>query len=193
MTTSNLPAEALVNPKSIPPLHSIRQTFWDCLLEAEHIFGPRASGWKLLVYTWDNPYPMTSNDGHDRISIWLTEHRSWIGYYYEAAHEAVHCLNPIQFMENARYLEEAVATVFSLDVVRRNFGEEGYSRCGVSPQYDYARNLAYEIDTDIIRLGQRLRQRAVALEHVTPDIIKELYPDADDAAVSDVLRRFPRQ
>ena len=191
MMTSNIPAEALVNPGRVPSPHSIRQVFWDCLLEAERTFGRRAAGWNYRVELAESGPPMTTNDGHNNVTVWLTTCRSWIGYYYEAAHEAVHCLNPIPFMENAKYLEEAMATEFSLGIVRRNFGNGGYSKCGVPPQYEHARILASEIDRDTIRLGQRLRKQAIALEYVTSDIIKALYPNADAAVIETILDRLP--
>ena len=96
-------------------------------------------------------------------------------------------------MESAKELEEAVASEFSLDVVRRNFGDEGRNKCVTSPPYDRARILVSRIDEDIIRLGRRLRERVGALEEVTPDIIKELYPNADAAVIETILGRLPRQ
>lgn len=134
---------------------------------------------------------MTSNDGQAHVTVWLTGDRSWVGYYYEAAHEAVHCLNPIPPIAGATYLEEAVASEFSLDIVRRNFGSYGLDKCVSSPDYIQARDLASEIDGSIIGLGKRLRERAGSLECVTPETIKELYPQVHDSVVASVLNPNP--
>ena len=193
MTTSNFPAEALANPGKIPPGYAIRQLFWDCLLEAERTFGRRVVGWNYRVELRAGGPPMTTNDGRTNVTVYLNTDRSWLGYYFEAAHEAVHCLNPIPFMADAKYLEEAVAAAFSLHIVERNFGAQLLNVCTLGPNYTRACELAVKIDKSIIRLGQQLRKRAAALEYVTTDIIKEIYPDADNAVVEAILDRFPRQ
>ena len=193
MTTNDFPAEALLAPDLIPSQPQIERIFWDCLSEAELTFGPRAAKWDYQIVLGHLPYPMTSNDGQAHVTVWLTGNRSWVGYYYEAAHEAVHCLNPIPTMVDATYLEEAVASEFSLEIVRRNFGSYGINRCVSGPDYIQARNLVSEIDESIIRFGKRLRERAGALEYVTPEIIKELYPQAQQSAVESALKKFPRQ
>ena len=193
MTTRNFPAEARISPGKIPPLHAVRQLFWDCLLEVDQTFSRRAEGWKYKVELWDNDYPMTSNDGRTNVTVWLTRKRSWLGYYFEAAHEAVHCLNPLPPGERARYLEEAVAVAFSLYIVERNFGPKSLKKCPVRPDYARAHDLATRIDENVINLGQRLRSRAVALEYVTANMIKEVYPDTDAAIIQAILCRFPRQ
>ena len=159
MTTSDFPPEALPAPNLIPSQPQIERIFWDCLSEAERTLGLRAVGWDYHIVIGQLPYPMTSNDSQARVTVWLTGDRSWVGYYYEAAHEAVHCLSPIPPAVGATYLEEAVASEFSLDIVRRNFGSYGIERCVSSPDYIQARNLASKIDESIIRLGQRLRER----------------------------------
>ena len=175
----------------IPSQSQIERIFWDCLSEAERTFGPRAAAWNYHIVIGQLPYPMTSNDGQAHVTVWLTGDRSWVGYYYEAAHEAVHCLNPIPPIAGATYLEEAVASEFSLDIVRRNFGSYGLDKCVSSPDYIQARDLASEIDGSIIGLGKRLRERAGSLECVTPETIKELYPQVHDSVVASVLNPNP--
>ena len=82
MMTSNLPAEALANPDLVPPMHAIKQTFWDCLLEAGRTFGRPATGWNYETVLWDKSYPMTSVNSDTQVIIYLTKGRSWIGYYF---------------------------------------------------------------------------------------------------------------
>jgi len=96
-------------------------------------------------------------------------------------------------MADAKYLEEAVAVAHSLHIVQRNFGSQLLEKCTLSSNYIRARDLAIGIDENIIRLGQRLRKRAVALEYVTAGIIEELYPNVDGTVVEAILDRFPRQ
>ena len=187
-------SQRLMTPETIPDWPAIERIFWDCLSEAERTFGPRATGWEYTVGLRQSPsYPETINDGQSQVTVWLTAERSWVGYYFEAAHEAVHCLNPIVPSGSAKYIEEAIALDFSLGEVHRIFGQRGLDQCTISPDYLHARSLAYEIDGNIIRLGQRLRAYSGALGQVTARAIEEFYPEAPEQAIMSSLRRFPRQ
>ena len=186
-------AYGLLYPHLVPSESEIQLIFWHCLSEAERTFGPRAAGWEYSVRLRQHPqYPDTINDGQSQVDVWLTTGRSWIGYYFEAAHEAVHCLNPIVPSGSSMYIEEAIAFEFSLEVVCRIFGQRGVDACTKSPDYRRARELASEIDKDIVRLGQRLREHTGALGRVTVEAIAELYPDAPNLALLGSLGRFPR-
>ena len=194
--TDDFLTERLLRPYCIPSDASyIQRIFWDCLSKAEHTFGgPREAHWTYTVQLRHPSLgPETINDGQSQVTVWLTTNRSWVGYYFEAAHEAVHCLNPNIPSGSAKYIEEAVACAFSLEVVRRVFGQWGIDRCTVSPDYQRARALASEIDDDVIRLGQRLRGRARSLGRVNAETLENLYPDAPQSAVLDCLSQFPRQ
>ena len=192
--TDDFLTQRLRHPESIPSCPATQRIFWDCLSKAEHTFGPREAGWAYAVRRRQSPpYPETINDGQSHLTVWLTMGRSWDGYYFEAAHEAVHCLNPTVPSGSAMYIEEAIADEFSLVVVRRIFGQWGVDRCARNPDYRHARELASEIDEDMIRLGQRLRDHAGALGRVTIEAFKELYPDALQWAILGSLNRFPRQ
>ena len=182
-----------VHPDSIPSWPTTQLIFWHCLSEAERTFGPRAVDWEYAVRLRKSPsYPETINDGQSQVTVWLTTGRSWIGYFFEAAHEAVHCLNPIVPSGSAMYIEEAIASEFGLEVVRRIFDQRGVEACTMSPDYRHARELASEINEDMIRLGQRIRGHTGALGRVTVEAIQELYPDAPRWAVLGSLGRFPR-
>ena len=182
-----------LNPDSIPSESEIQLIFWHCLSEAEHTFGPRAAGWDYTVRLRQSPlHPETINDGQNQVTVWLTTERSWVGYCFEAAHEAVHCLNPIIPSGSATYIEEAIASEFGLEVVRRLFDQHGVDKCTIPPDYLRARELASEIDKDIIKLGQRLREHAGALGRVTVEAIEEIYPDAPRWALRGSLEKFPR-
>ena len=184
----------LKSPELIPCWSAIQSIFWHCLTEAERIFGPRAVGWEYTVRLRKSPlYPETINDGQSQVTVWLTEGRSWVGYYFEAAHEAVHCLNPAIPSGSAMFIEEAVGTEFSLEVVRRIFGQRGVDNCTIPLKYRNARELASVIDEDMIRLGRRLRKHAGALGRVTAEAIEELYPEAPQRSILGSLKRLPRQ
>ena len=184
----------LLHPDSIPGWPTIQLIFWRSLAEAEHTFGPRAAGWAFTVRLRQSPpYPETINDGQNQVVVWLTSGRSWVGYYFEAAHEVIHCLNPTVPSGSAIYIEEAIASEFSLEVVLRIFGQRGVDACTISPDYRHARELASKIDNDIIRLGQRLRKHTGALGRVTVEAIEDIYPDAPRWALLGSLGRFPRQ
>ena len=183
----------LLHPDSIPSWATTQLIFRHCLSDAERTFGPHATGWEYTVRLRQSPpYPETTNDGQSQVTVWLTTKRSWVGYYYESAHEAVHCLNPTVPSGPAMYIEEAVASEFSLEVVRRIFGERRVDTCIMPPVYQQARELASEIDKDMIRLGQRLREHTGALGSVAIEAIEKLYPDAPRWALLGSLRRFPR-
>ena len=183
-----------MNPGSIPGFSSIERIFWDCLAKAENIFGPRAVGYEYTVKLRQSEGPPeTINHGQGQVSVWLNPERSWVGYYYEAAHEAVHCLNPSVPRASAMYIEEAIACGFSLNIVLSIFGQSGVDKCAESQDYLRARALASEIDEDMLRLGRRLRESAGALRSVTVEVVEKLYPDAPHRAVVCSLAKFPRQ
>lgn len=191
--TQDFLTHGLLQPESIPSLSTTKLIFWHCLSEAEHTFGPRATGWEYTVRLRESPpFPETINDGQSQVTVWLTTCRSWVGFYYEAAHEAVHCLNPTVPSGPAMYIEEAIAVEFSLDVVHRIFGQRGVDACTISSGYQHAKQLASEIDDNVIGLGQRLREQTGALGRVTLEAIEELYPDAPKWALHGSLREFPR-
>ena len=192
--TDNFLTERHLHPGCIPSDAYIQRIFWDCLSEAEHTFGgPREAHWTYAIQLRPPPLgPETINDGQSQVTVWLTTDRSWVGNYFEAAHESVHCLNPNIPSGSGKYIEEAVASAFSLEVVRRIFGQWAVERCTVSPDYQRARELAYEIDHDVIRLGLRLRGYAGALGRATVKAFEDLYPDAPPSAALDSLRQFPR-
>lgn len=192
--TDDFLTQRLKSPGSIPSCSETQRIFWHCLSEAEHTFGPRATGWEYSIRLRTSPLrPETINDGHSQVTVWLTKGRSWVGYYFETAHEAVHCLNPTVPSGPAMYLEEAIATELSLKVVRRNFGQDGVDKCTMSPDYRCARVLASKIDENLIRLGQRIRKHIGALGRMNLEAIEELYPHAPRQSILASLKKFPRQ
>ena len=177
----------------VPPYDEIQSIFWNCLSEAENTFGPRQPVLRYgMRVAHEKKYPETINYGTIVLAL-FTEGRSRIGYYYEAGHEAVHCLHAGNY---STYLEEAVATAFALHMVRLTFEQYGIDRCKVSSSYQQAMALAHQVDTDIIRLGRQLRERIgydSLSKDVTPNVILELYPDAPHHAIDTLTSDFPRQ
>lgn len=168
-----------------------------CLGQVQGVFGEQEPGWpRYKLEPLDPPgVPLTiglrTADGSpDNVTIRLNTGRSWVGCVYEAAHEAVHWLNP--GLGPGRYLEEAIATQNSLDVVDRIFGQDGLNKCCVPPKYVYAMRLASVIDFDLIRLGQRLRGKTSSLTLVERATILDLHPQVPGDIVDRVLLPFPR-
>jgi hypothetical protein len=85
-----------LNPKAIADRTTIHSIFWHCLSKAENTFGQRADGWKYFVKILRSPGPPeTIDDGQSKVTVWLNPRRTCAGFYFEAAHEAVHCLDPV--------------------------------------------------------------------------------------------------
>ena len=164
----------------IPDYAEVDAMFHEVLVEAEAHFGPRNPRWKNVIVRFNATVsePRTDNDGDSTITVWLNPGRSRIGYCYEAAHEAVHCLNPVTLHEST-YLEESIAVVFSLRMVYSRYGKYGVSKCTLSDKYREAVRQVERVDRDIISLGQRVRERidfgSLSLD-VTPEVLSELYP-----------------
>ena len=179
------------NPELIPSWPEIVDIFEDCFARAEHTFGPREPGYHYSLRLREYPpYPQTINLGNCQILVWLTEDRSWIGYYFEAAHEVIHCLNPPDPNQVATFLEEAVAACFGSSVVRKLFPRDPHIKNKVY-RYEIAMGLAAKLDSDIIKLGQRLRQHSGALRDVTCADIEQLHPCAEQSIITSLLEKFP--
>ena len=177
----------------VPPDDEIQSIFWDCLSDAENAFGPKRPELQYEVrITEEKKYPETINYG-TKVLVFLTRGRSRIGYYYEAGHEAVHCLNGVN---HSTYLEEAVATAFALHKVRSTFGQDGVDKCQVSSDYQRAIDLVHQVDTDVITFGRQVRELVgygSLSKDVTPSVLAELYPDAPQPAIDTLTSDFPRQ
>ena len=159
---------------------------------AEATFGTRSPGWQYNVQLRDTPpYPETVIVGTELVCVWLTKERSRVGFVYEAGHEAVHCLNPGS--PDATHLEEAVAAAFSRWLVSSRFGQLGLEQTMLTKDYSNALQMASAIDTDVVRLGRRLRGHIGSLREVSSAAIRELYPRSPDSTVQQILEAFPRQ
>ena len=176
----------------IPPERDIHDTFRECLSQAEAAFGARSSGWQYAVRLRNHPsLPETVVTSIDMVTVWLTKERSRVGYVLEAGHEVVHCLNPGP--PDSTYLEEAVATAFSLRLVFSRFGQPRLDRITLTKDYILALGMAATIDRDVVELGRRLRGHAGSLRKVRPEAVRELYPHAPYSTVQQILEMFPRQ
>ena len=176
----------------VPDKREVHLIFWECLSSAEATFGARSLGWQYKVQLRDTPaYPETVIAGTELVCVWLTKGRSRVGYLYEAGHEAVHCLNPGP--SDATYLEEGVAAAFSRLLVSSRFGQLGLEKTMLTKDYSNALKMASAIDTDIVRLGRRLRGHVGSLRDVSTAAIRELYPRSPDSTVQQILEAFPRQ
>ena len=176
----------------IPPEDEIQLMVDDCLAAAGEAFGELEAGWDHQVELREDPArPETVVVGPGKIRINLTVGRSRVGYVFEAGHEAVHCLNPSNYGDT--FLEEAVAAAFSLAVTENRFGLAGLDLCRLTKNYERAVRLAAALDDDVVRLGRRLRGQFGSLRDVGPDDVKNLYPQAPESIVRQLLEAFPRQ
>ena len=182
--------------RAIPEFCAVKAIFSECFETAEQTFGPREPQWEYKVLLRDGLPPETINDGHTQVFVCLSTGRSVIGYYFEAAHEAVHCLSPNMHSGSATFLEEAIAVEFSLRVVRQKFGSEigleieGY----ISSDYRRAMDLMAQVDIDTVRIGQQVRERCGSFTvGITLESICEMYPNVPCSVGRALLDRFPRQ
>ncbi len=184
--------EYLRHIDEIPLYGEVRVTVDDCLTAARETFGALEAGWEYHVVLREAPtYPETVVVGPGRVRIYLTADRSRVGYVFEAGHEAVHCLNPYNYGET--FLEEAIASEFSLRVTEKRFGRAGLDRCKLTGARERAVLLAATIDDDIVRLGQRPRGHVGNLRKVELATLRELYPHAPESILRQILEVFPRQ
>ena len=113
-----------VDPKDMPTETDREITFQSCLNMAECTFGPRDTQWDITLRLVQRRSPRRAPEtlpyGQGLVKVRLYVDTVWEGFLLEAAHEAVHCLNP---GNGATYLEEGIATAFSLAVVDGSFGQ----------------------------------------------------------------------
>ena len=168
----------------------------DRLLDrAEKLLGPRDRSWShpRVQSRKEEESPHTDPDKDNRsVTVFVSYLEG--NFEFEAAHEVVHCLNPITLYESI-YLEEAVATDFSRRIVCRS-GKTDYWDQKIAPtlgKYQVALDRAMRLDNDVIRLGRRVRDKigyGSLSTGVSSRLIQELYPGASEAAVVDLLQRF---
>ena len=183
-----------VTPLGVPTETDREVTFQSCLNMAECTFGPRDTRWDITLRLVQRRSPRRAPEtlpyGQGLAKVRLYIDTNWGGFILEAAHEAVHCLNP---GNGAGYLEEGVATAFSLAVVNGSLGRPEPDSSRVSKDYQVALNRASAIDSNIIALGRQLRERVGSLRAVTPAVILERGPGTPFDVAQAALQAFPRQ
>ena len=110
----------------------------------------------------------------------------WPTVVFEMAHETVHLLNPVP--GNANHLEEGVAVAFSLRV------QPSYS---ISiqpsiPSYLHASELASMLPGGSLQAARRVRDRFGALDGITAQHLRELFPSAGGVVLEKLCERFIR-
>lgn len=191
--TGDLVATARANPDQVPELAEIKRIFEYCLGEAERTFGDRDTSVHLSIQLReDESGPETIPLNQNIVLVWLSQGRSRVGYYYEAAHEAVHCLGSDIPSGSGTHLEEAIATVFSLRIVHSIFGPEGLRRSTLSSDYQRATEFVSKIDSDVIRLGRQLREKTGALSLISAGDIQDIRPNAPEGYIQMCLTKVTR-
>ena len=184
-----------VTPMDVPTETEREITFQSCLNMAERTFGPRDTRWDITLRLVQRRSPRRAPEtfpyGQGRVKVRLYTDTVWEGFILEAAHEAVHCLNPGNGATS--YLEEGVATTFSLAVVDGSLGRPEPDSSRVSKDYQDALNRASAINPNIIALGRQLRERVGSLRAVTPAVILERSPGTPFEVAQAALQAFPRQ
>ena len=190
----DLELPTVATPMGMPTETEREITFQSCLDVAECTFGPRDARWDIALRLVQRRSPRRAPEtlpcGQGRAKVRLYIDTTWEGFILEAAHEAVHCLNP---GNGATYLEEGVATAFSLAVVDGSLGRPEADSPRVSNDYQDALDRACAIEPDIIGLGQQLRERVGSLRAVTPAVILERSPGTSFEVAQAALQVFPRQ
>ncbi len=181
--------QLLARAHLVPTLLEVVQIFWYCLDAAEQLLGKRERHWLYQVILHDDR-PETRPIRPGKAIVFLGTGRSMFGYYFEAAHEAVHCLNPKN--GPATYLEEGIATDFSLRMVTNVFGQFGVDRCDVSADYADASKRAASINKDVLVLGRCLRQAFGPLNGLTIEQVRQTFQNASQDDIRRGLEVFPR-
>ena len=111
---------------------------------------------------------------------------------FQMAHETVHLLNPI--VGEAKILEEGVATEFSYysqSFFANYLGTDVYVT-DLTKSYIEARNLVSKLPGGPINTAKRIREVLGSLDNITPEALKELFPDFDMESLHKLNERFKR-
>ncbi|MXY21610.1 MAG: hypothetical protein F4Y49_09800 [Dehalococcoidia bacterium] len=191
MNYDRMLSRAVALPSRIPPEKDIPSILGYCGTLAEDTFGAHTTllPWRVVVRR-EPEYPETiAYSTH--IDIALCEGRSWVGYFYEASHESVHALDATEATRGeATRLEEGVAYAFSLYVVGLVFGPAQVRNLADGGDYEKARSRISKIDSDVLRLGRKVRARAGSFRKVSANDILAIYPDTPESLLSELLRKF---
>lgn len=157
---------------------------------AEEKYGKRDKSFTILGVELNNlDYPQTWFPGNrENIAIQITMdcvddlNRA----VYQVAHEIIHCLAP-KIGLKATYLEEGLATHFSIEYARNN----GYGLWSTdNPKYDTAMKLLEQLlilEPDIII---KLRQIQPILSLITKENIIEINPTIPETLADELTRVF---
>lgn len=163
----------------------------DMLEKSAEIYGPRDMTYTVLGIEFEENgpqiwYPFSSK--YVAIQLSLNASIDLIAGCYELAHESVHLLSPLG-ERGASVLEEGLATKFSVDYVKSEFG---YEKKIVIPSYQEAHNLVsklLELDEFAIK---KLRQHEFVISKFTPGLLIEHYPELDQDVAEKLCSKFTR-
>lgn len=178
----------------IPPIDEIGDIFEYCLKRAEKILGfpPLGRDYKIVLRPGKSPETLNQ---FDPIIVYLSCGASRLGYLFEAAHEAAHCIDDVVTSQST-WLAEAVATEFSFSLVEQHYGECALEKCKRHSKHDQSNykiavDLASSIDSDVIELGRRIRGSVGTIKRVSAEEITRLYPGSKQVIVDEILTEFP--
>lgn len=169
---------------------TIVSRFGSILAEVEESFGKRDENYTILgieLNDCGNPqFWFPGNCGNVIIQITDDCIKDMNQAIFQVAHEAVHCLNPI-IVGNATYLEEGLATYFSLHFCRENNINISCS----NTKYQLASDLVAELLLQDNNAIKKLRgDGLISLSSITREMITEKYPDIDKELAKKLTTNF---
>lgn len=161
----------------------------DMLMEAEKRFGERDKEYSILGIEFHHGGPMTTyRDGRKHIVIQLS-----IGALedhtlacWQLSHETIHLLSPLG-KQGANILEEGLATHFSRFYLRDKLG---IPVTAVGENYVEADDIVTKMLTLNENAIREMREREPTISHMTPEIIKAVFPKFPDDLAEKLCRKF---
>lgn len=163
---------------------------------AEELYGPRTHTRTFRVINFHDRQPQVFYPSPSEIEIRLglpcqTELERGC---YQLAHEALHCLSPVDIW-TATTLEEGLATSFAHSYIRNHGGTDWnhsptfWSGSG-DQRYDLARGIVEMFLSSRPNAIRRLREKQPVISAISADLIIEYYPEVPSFVAQILASRF---
>jgi hypothetical protein len=162
------------------------------LSEVESLYGPRDSSWTILGVEIGPDIPQLWYPGdrkHVLVQLGVTALNDAHRAYYQLAHECVHLLSPTG-TSYAPVLEEGLATVYSEDYMKSQFGTAWHADL---PSYVRAASLVREllaINPAAVRL---LRAEVPSFEKLDETSFSRVGLNVGQKLAAELVKPFVRQ
>jgi hypothetical protein len=162
------------------------------LEEVERLFGPRDESWVILGVEIgpDNPrlwYP--GNRKHVLVQLGIGALNESQRACYQMAHECIHLLAP-SGGSHAPVMEEGLATVYSEDYMKREFGSSWFSDL---PSYTRAASLVRELLSIDPNSILRLRAEVPSFTDMNAETFVRAGVNAPQPLIAELIQPFVRQ